>query len=33
MGVKRYTKYPAINVKENRRVVAGALRTANEWCF
>jgi len=33
MGVKRFTKYPTVNVKENRRTVAGALRAANGWCF
>lgn len=33
MGVKRYTKYPAVNVKEKRRVVADVLRSANGWCF
>ncbi len=33
MGVKRYTKYPAINVKAHRRMIAGAMREANGWCF
>jgi alkylation response protein AidB-like acyl-CoA dehydrogenase len=33
MGVKRYTKYPPVNVKEKRRLVADALRKANGWCF
>jgi alkylation response protein AidB-like acyl-CoA dehydrogenase len=33
MGVKRYTKYPAVNVKEKRRLIADALRKANGWCF
>jgi len=33
MGVKRYTKYPPINVKEGRQLIARALRDANGWCF
>ena len=33
MGVKRYTKYPPVNVKTQRRVIAEALRGANGWCF
>jgi alkylation response protein AidB-like acyl-CoA dehydrogenase len=33
MGVKRFTKYPVVNVKERRRAVASALRAANGWCF
>lgn len=33
MGVKRFTKYPAQNVKENRRKLADALIAANEYCF
>ncbi|MCK6695365.1 MAG: acyl-CoA dehydrogenase, partial [Thermoanaerobaculia bacterium] len=33
MGVKRFTKYPPVNVKEKRRLIAGALREANGWCF
>lgn len=33
MGVKRFTKYPPVNVKEKRRLVAEALRKAGEWCF
>jgi alkylation response protein AidB-like acyl-CoA dehydrogenase len=33
MGVKRYTKYPTVNVKEKRRLIAETLRTANGWCF
>jgi hypothetical protein len=33
MGVKRYAKYPAVNVKEKRRFVADALLKANDWCF
>ncbi|MFN0215024.1 MAG: acyl-CoA dehydrogenase family protein [Saprospiraceae bacterium] len=33
MGVKRFTKYPAVNVKVKRRLVAETLRTAGGWCF
>lgn len=33
MGVKRFTKYPPVNVKEKRRLVANALLAANDWCF
>jgi hypothetical protein len=33
MGLKRYTKYPPVNVKENRRVIAKAMIEANEYCF
>lgn len=33
MGVKRFTKYPPVNVKEGRRMIADALRQANGWCF
>ena len=33
MGVKRFTKYPAVNVKARRRIVAEALLKANGWCF
>lgn len=33
MGVKRYTKYPPVNVKTQRRLVADALCKANGWCF
>jgi alkylation response protein AidB-like acyl-CoA dehydrogenase len=33
MGVKRFTKYPPVNVKTQRRVIAEALRGANGWCF
>jgi len=33
MGVKRYTKYPPVNVKKDRRLIAEALRAANGWCF
>ncbi|MCE7922712.1 MAG: acyl-CoA dehydrogenase [Haliscomenobacteraceae bacterium CHB4] len=33
MGVKRFAKYPPVNVKEKRRLVADAVRKANGWCF
>ncbi|TNE58907.1 MAG: acyl-CoA dehydrogenase, partial [Bacteroidetes bacterium] len=33
MGVKRFTKYPAVNVKAKRRLIADALIQANGWCF
>ena len=33
MGVKRFTKYPPVNVKNNRRIVAKAMIDANEYCF
>lgn len=33
MGVKRFLKYPPVNVKEKRRLVADVLRKANGWCF
>ncbi len=33
MGVKRFTKYPAVNVKEGRRRIAQCLREANGWAF
>ncbi|MBK6930537.1 MAG: acyl-CoA dehydrogenase family protein [Saprospirales bacterium] len=33
MGLKRFTKYPPVNVKEGRRRIAAALREANGWCF
>jgi alkylation response protein AidB-like acyl-CoA dehydrogenase len=33
MGLKRFTKYPPVNVKENRRVIAKAMIEANEYCF
>jgi len=33
MGLKRFTKYPAVNVKVKRRVVAEALLKANGWAF
>ncbi|MCS6929590.1 MAG: acyl-CoA dehydrogenase family protein [Saprospiraceae bacterium] len=33
MGLKRFTKYPPVNVKQKRRLVAQSLRQANGWCF
>ncbi|MCB0523204.1 MAG: acyl-CoA dehydrogenase family protein [Lewinellaceae bacterium] len=33
MGLKRFVKYPAVNVKEKRRLVADAVLKANDWCF
>jgi len=33
MGVKRFTKYPPINVKVKRRLVAETLRASNGWAF
>jgi alkylation response protein AidB-like acyl-CoA dehydrogenase len=33
MGLKRFTKYPPVNVKESRRVIAKAMIDKNEYCF
>lgn len=33
MGLKRFTKYPPVNVKVARRAIADALIEANEYCF
>lgn len=33
MGLKRYSKYPARNVKDLRRKIAQVLITANEYCL
>ncbi|MFN4079916.1 MAG: acyl-CoA dehydrogenase family protein [Saprospiraceae bacterium] len=33
MGVKRFVKYPPVNVKARRRLVAAALLRANGWAF
>lgn len=33
MGLKRFTKYPPVNVKKERRTVAAALISANEFCL
>ena len=32
-GVRRLTKYPPVNVKNNRRAIAAAIINANEYCF
>lgn len=33
MGLKRFVKYPPVNVKNNRRLIAEALIEADGWCF
>jgi alkylation response protein AidB-like acyl-CoA dehydrogenase len=33
MGLKRFTKYPPVNVKESRRIIAKAMIDKNEYCF
>jgi alkylation response protein AidB-like acyl-CoA dehydrogenase len=33
MGVKRFTRYPAVNVKAKRRQVAEAMLKAGGWCW
>ncbi|MFN5364841.1 MAG: acyl-CoA dehydrogenase family protein [Bacteroidota bacterium] len=33
MGLKRFNKYPAVNVKEKRRLIADAVLKAGGWCF
>jgi alkylation response protein AidB-like acyl-CoA dehydrogenase len=33
MGIKRFTKYEPVNVKELRRIVAALLIEKNEYCF
>ena len=33
MGLKRFAKYPPVNVKEKRRFIADAVLKANGWCF
>jgi hypothetical protein len=33
MGLKRFVKYPAVNVKEKRRLVADVVLKAGGWCF
>ncbi len=33
MGLKRFTKYPAVNVKAMRRLVAGAMIERKAYCF
>jgi alkylation response protein AidB-like acyl-CoA dehydrogenase len=33
MGLKRFTKYPPVNVKASRRLIADTLLEANDYCF
>ncbi len=33
MGLKRFVKYPPVNVKEKRRMVADAVLKHGGWCF
>lgn len=33
MGIKRFTKYPPVNVKQERRKIAEALIAANQYAF
>lgn len=33
MGVKRFAKYPPVNVKEKRREIADVVLQHNGWCF
>ncbi len=33
MGLKRFTKYPPVNVKKMRRLIADTLIEANRYCF
>jgi alkylation response protein AidB-like acyl-CoA dehydrogenase len=33
LGIKRFTKYPAVNTKEARRKIADQLIEAGEYCF
>ncbi|MBL7827727.1 MAG: acyl-CoA dehydrogenase family protein [Saprospiraceae bacterium] len=33
MGLKRFLKYPPVNVKEKRRLVADAVLKQSGWCF
>lgn len=33
IGVRRFTKYPPVNVKNARRLVADALIKANDYCY
>lgn len=33
MGLKRFTKYPPVNVREKRRLIAEVVLKANTWPF
>ena len=33
LGLKRFTKYPPVNVKAERRKIASVMIDANEYCF
>ena len=33
MGLKRFTKYPPVNVKEKRRLIAQTMLNENTYCF
>ena len=33
MGLKRFTKYPAVNVRDQRRIIANAVIDANKYCL
>lgn len=33
MGLKRFVKYPPVNIKADRRLIADALTKAEGWCF
>ncbi len=33
MGMKRFLKYPPVNIRDERRKIADVLVTANGWCF
>ena len=33
LGVKRFTKYPPTNVRNNRKTIAKAMLNKNNWCF
>jgi alkylation response protein AidB-like acyl-CoA dehydrogenase len=33
MGIKRFSKYPTVNVKVKRRLIADTMLEANQYCF
>jgi len=33
LGLKRFVKYPPVNVKEKRRLVADVVLKNGGWCF